>query len=79
MGVFGQGDKSLSPKTQRNNNDTAVRKIIDTCAVILVRPLYSSLALLARAKLVRRNCRKILRRRRPHCVHLCVHYLRHRR
>jgi len=29
MGVSGQGEKSLSPKTQKNDNDNAIRKIIN--------------------------------------------------
>ena len=29
MGVSGQGDKPLSPKTQKNDDDNSVRKIIN--------------------------------------------------
>ena len=28
MGVSGQGEQSLSPKTPKNDNDNAIRKII---------------------------------------------------
>ena len=29
MGVSGQGEKSLSPKTQKNDNDNEIRKIFN--------------------------------------------------
>ena len=28
MGVFGQGEESLTPKAQKNDNGNAIRKII---------------------------------------------------
>ena len=30
MGVSGQREKSLSPKTQKNDDDNAIRKIVNT-------------------------------------------------
>ena len=29
MGISGQGEQSLSPKTQKNENDNAIREIIN--------------------------------------------------
>ena len=29
MGVSGQGEKSFSPKTQKNNNDNTIREVIN--------------------------------------------------
>ena len=50
MGISGQGEKSLSPKTQKNDNDNAIRKIINKpvtegwCFIIIfLRQVFSRL------------------------------------
>ena len=40
MGVSGQGERSLSPKTQTNDNDNAIRKTIYETEVSPLPPRY---------------------------------------
>ena len=62
MGVSGQGEKSLSPKTQKNVNDNAIRKIVSTLlvAVLIVSQVKKVAPVLHHQLLWRMGCRFII-------------------